>query len=214
MGRNFEKAPPLPMLCELEQTTKTNTGTRTVPRKKMSVSYSSLASYVGYLAGVCRLRCASVWQSVQQHSRTGPQPGSIFHPRNVGIRARGNGVVNCSSSGHALRRAQTKQKNVIEQLQPQDESAGARAPDERCQSPSSLTAEHARIGGISWAFTTGQLCCSWVGCWGAGCLCVVLCCFCFVVCCVLCVRDPRKYTRAPFQVIVRRGMRSTRAGCL
>ena len=122
--------------------------------KKLSASYSRLASYVGYLAGVCRLRCASVWQSVQQHRRTGPQPGSIFHPRNVGIRARGNRVVNCSSSGHAPRRAQTKQKNAIEKLQPQDESAGARARDERCQNPSSLTAEHAGIGGISWAFST------------------------------------------------------------
>ena len=87
--------------------------------KKLSASISRLGSYVGYLAGVCRPRCASVWQSVQQHSRTGPQPGSIFHPRNVGIHARGNRVVNCSSSGHGLRRAQTKRKNVIGKLQPQ-----------------------------------------------------------------------------------------------
>ena len=123
--------------------------------KKLSASYSRLASYVGYLACVCRLRCASVWQSVQQHSRTGPQPGSIFHARNVGIRARSNMVVKCSSSGHALRRAHTKPKNVIEKLQPQDESAGARARDELCQSPSSLTAEHAGLGGISWASSTG-----------------------------------------------------------
>ena len=47
--------------------------------KNLSAPYPKLASYIGYLAGVCRLRCASVWQSVQQHSRTGPQPGSIFH---------------------------------------------------------------------------------------------------------------------------------------
>ena len=125
--------------------------------KKLSASISRLGSYVGYLAGVCRPRCASVWQSVQQHSRTGPQPGSIFHPRNVGIHARGNRVVNCSSSGHALRRAQTKpKKGVIDKIQPQDERAGARARAERCQSPSSLTAEHAGIvGGISWTFSTG-----------------------------------------------------------
>ena len=81
----INKHPPLPMLCELEQTAKTNTWYLV---KKLSTSYSILASYVGYLAGVCRLRCASVWQSVQQHSRTGPQPGSIFHPRNVGIRGK------------------------------------------------------------------------------------------------------------------------------
>ena len=123
--------------------------------KKLSASYSRLASHVGYLTGVCRLRCASVWQSRQQHSRTGPQPGSIFHPRNVGIRARGNRAVNCSSSSHALRRPQTKLKNVFEKLQPQDESAGARARDERCQSPSSLTAGHAGIGGILWTFSAG-----------------------------------------------------------
>ena len=153
------------------------------------------------------LRCASAWQSVQQHTRTGPQPGLIFYRRYAGIRARGNRVVHCqlrpcATSGTSQTKTKMSSKNYS--LRTSEEE---RARDERCQSPSSLTAERAGIGGISWALSTGWLCCSWVGCWDAVCLCVVLCCCFFVVCCVLCVLDPRKKKRrAPFQVIVRRGM--------
>ena len=121
------------------------------------ISYSILVSYVGYLAGVCCPRCASVWQSVQQHSRTGHQPGSIYtlalvrHSRERQQGRKLQQLRPCATSG-----TKTKQKKcVIEKLKPQDERAGARARDELCQSPSSLTAENARVGGVSRAFSTG-----------------------------------------------------------
>ena len=113
--------------------------------------------YVGYLRVSATF---GVPQSGSQYSSTAGlaiNPVQFTPSKCRHSREKGNRVVNCSSSGHALRRAQKpyKKKCVIEKLQPQDERAGARARDERCQSPSSLTAENAGVGGILWVFPTG-----------------------------------------------------------
>ena len=48
-----------------------------------------------FLARIYCLHCASAWQSVQQHSKTGLKPGSIFNSRNVGIHATVNSQSMC-----------------------------------------------------------------------------------------------------------------------
>ena len=157
MGKNFEKAPPLPMLHELEQTAETNSVACTVPGRKIEC-------FVLQTRFICRIPCGCLPPSVclsLEVSTAAQQdwPSTPFNfalsKRRPSSRERQQGrklqqqLRPCATSGT------NQTKNVIEKLQPQDESAGARARDKRCQSPSSLTAEHAGMRGSSWAFSTG-----------------------------------------------------------
>ena len=156
MKKNFEKARPLPILCKLEQTSKTNTGTCPVPGEKIEC----FVLQTRFICGIPRGRlppwvCLSLAVSTAAQQEW-PSTRFIFPPSKRGhSRERQQGrklqqLRPCATSGTNQTKKMCHRKNYSLRTREQE-----RARDERCQSPSSLTAEHAGIGGISWAFSTG-----------------------------------------------------------